>query len=411
MVNKIVTGMYLFTFVLVILSVVGFTVFYFFQKKGIRWRIRDQEEGTGKESKIMNSEELLKFDDIVDTPHGGVIIKEPDRKFIALISTVGSEWASASLNDKVSRIRSENARVNTIDKPIQTWQYSKPVDLKKHSDKFENKYKKIVEQLLEKEEDFKQLQNRAEEITDEEFNVYYDEIKKKRKVLFSLDWQRKNLEAQIAYIKKVSDISSKPDNCICYVIEWEYDPMKFTEKLDSESIWEKASQELKNKSINFINGLARSSVHARRMTRIEIIEAFRRQMVPINANKYTIEEIIGSNAYEMVTDSDSLEEILKLKNTYDKEDEKINTILDSLEPERKKRYQKLKNVNIKYPITCETCGKRINMYLNHSQYMRVIKYLDGDGLIQEMLPDLSEEYRELILSGNCGECFKKIKDA
>lgn len=54
--------------------------------------------------------------------------------------------------------------------------------------------------------------------------------------------------------------------------------------------------------------------------------------------------------------------------------------------------------------TCRLCKKKYMVEVNIEDYYRL---LIGDGNIQDIFPYLSSGERELMISGTCGECFKK----
>lgn len=59
---------------------------------------------------------------------------------------------------------------------------------------------------------------------------------------------------------------------------------------------------------------------------------------------------------------------------------------------------------------CPICGIEHNVQLSSDQEYRYIDFLEGKGHIQDLLPDLSKENRELLLTGICPECWKKMEE-
>lgn len=54
--------------------------------------------------------------------------------------------------------------------------------------------------------------------------------------------------------------------------------------------------------------------------------------------------------------------------------------------------------------TCRFCGKEITVQADEEKFM----HLDTGEHVQDIFPDLSPNYRELMISGMCGNCFDKL---
>lgn len=61
-------------------------------------------------------------------------------------------------------------------------------------------------------------------------------------------------------------------------------------------------------------------------------------------------------------------------------------------------------------IKCPCCGKAGNVFLTIEQSLRYKLFKDGVGHIQDLLSDLSKDDRELLLTGICPECWKKMEE-
>ena len=55
-----------------------------------------------------------------------------------------------------------------------------------------------------------------------------------------------------------------------------------------------------------------------------------------------------------------------------------------------------------FEIACIKCGEVFQIPMTVTQYMM---YVNGDGKVQEIFPELSADMRELLISGICGKCF------
>ena len=63
-----------------------------------------------------------------------------------------------------------------------------------------------------------------------------------------------------------------------------------------------------------------------------------------------------------------------------------------------------------YKVPCKFCKKDIIIHLTNKQYESLGKYNRGEGHIQDLLPDLTSDEREMFISGMCPECWAKIFD-
>lgn len=59
---------------------------------------------------------------------------------------------------------------------------------------------------------------------------------------------------------------------------------------------------------------------------------------------------------------------------------------------------------------CPCCGKENVVRLTTEQWIRYDLFLYGREHIQDVLPDLSAGERELLMTGICTECWKKLKE-
>ena len=54
--------------------------------------------------------------------------------------------------------------------------------------------------------------------------------------------------------------------------------------------------------------------------------------------------------------------------------------------------------------TCKFCGKEVTVQAEEEKFLR----FDAGAHVQDVFPDLRANYRELMISGICGECFDQI---
>lgn len=59
-----------------------------------------------------------------------------------------------------------------------------------------------------------------------------------------------------------------------------------------------------------------------------------------------------------------------------------------------------------YKITCKICGKDKKIPMTAEQYIRLDEGLSEGKHIQDAVPDLAPEWREMFLSGICPDCWE-----
>lgn len=57
---------------------------------------------------------------------------------------------------------------------------------------------------------------------------------------------------------------------------------------------------------------------------------------------------------------------------------------------------------------CGICHQMKTVLMTEDEYENLGCYLNGEGLIQEMLPDIDYRERELFISGICKDCWTRM---
>lgn len=60
-----------------------------------------------------------------------------------------------------------------------------------------------------------------------------------------------------------------------------------------------------------------------------------------------------------------------------------------------------------YKVPCRFCAREKIMNLTDEQYEALGRFNSGEGHIQDLLPELSAEDREMFISGMCPDCWDK----
>lgn len=410
MLGNVINYLDIIMYILLAIMVMGTIVFFVIKKKKIKFGNKSEDKtATSSNAKYLDVLSFLDKEDILETNEGAVIVMKKNKRYIAMLGTTGNDYFNESHDDKAYIIGSEIARANIIDKPMMTWQYSRPLSVSSIIDKYQKKIEELENIILEKQADFEEMKGMSSFVPDSSFEEYYRELENKRKELYAYDFRRKIIEEQINFIKRRQKNKKTAEQCICYVIEWDYDPNEYTEELDEKEVWIQAQRELGQMANEHIKALRESSVYVWRMTKNEIIEAVRQHTHPAYANVYDIDKIFNSNRFEFVTDSESYDDEMDLAAEEKKENEEIKRANNSYVLNTNKRKKQLLNNNVIISLHCENCKRKIRISMTNNQYGRYIKYLNGEGTIQDMLFDLSEDYREFIITGLCSKCSEEME--
>lgn len=73
-----------------------------------------------------------------------------------------------------------------------------------------------------------------------------------------------------------------------------------------------------------------------------------------------------------------------------------------MEKVRKIKRENVNGINVVVSIKCKTCNERYFYEMQQSQYESLKK---GYGKLQDVLPHLSPDEREIFASGICGTCW------
>lgn len=57
---------------------------------------------------------------------------------------------------------------------------------------------------------------------------------------------------------------------------------------------------------------------------------------------------------------------------------------------------------------CPICQEVQTIVMTKDQYKRYLRWLDREGCIQDLLPDLDKDDREILISGICPNCWQDM---
>lgn len=290
--------------VFVILAIFAAIGFLIYKKAKV---VKNEEDIDYAEFKRTDSGEYVKFDDITDD----MLVANEGKRFIGAIKCQGFDYADAEAEEKLQTMRGYITFFNVIDKnPIQFRQSAREVNLDYLIDDYRAQLTKMQEHRFTLNLDYTELKGESEQenVTPEEYDMYYSKLKEMQQELISLEYQAAQLDAQIQYMLHISGDNADSDREQMYIFDWNYDAMDFSSQtLSKEEIYQRAKEQLNSKGNSYIQALRNCGVHAKRMSAVQMLEEIRRYTHPVSAAKGT-EEDIKKMAYDHIcVTSDSLQ--------------------------------------------------------------------------------------------------------
>lgn len=259
-----------------------------------------------------DSMEYVKFDDIVSDNEGnGMLVMDNGTRFVASLKTEGSDFFSATAGEQLGVMGGMVAFENTIDRPITFRQSSKKLDLRDNIETHEQLLENTKIELVTVNDEYEDLLEISKKVKDKEYEVYYKRLIQLQKKIKALDFRRVNLEAELSYMKSMSENSVALDMEMCWIYDWTYNPKEYTRELTKEQIYKKAMAQLANKGNSMRSSLSRCNVSADRMSGEELLEQIRRHNNPISSEMFRMKEVLGSAFNEIVITSDSANELVE----------------------------------------------------------------------------------------------------
>jgi len=291
--------------ILILLVFGGIGIYLFrFKKKAVSEKSVDYSRFNRKD--VMD---YVEFDDVTEN----MMVAEGGHRFIAAIKCQGFDYPDAEVEEKLQTIRGYVTFFNVLDNnPIQFRQSSRDVNLDNLVQSYQDQFTKLQERRFTLNLEYTEIKAESEdsEMSSEDYNVYYENLKKMQRELVSLGYQAEQLNAQIQYMLAISGENADAKREEIYVFDWHYNAMDFSSQmLNEQEIYQRAEAQLKAKSNAYIAALRNCGVHAKRMSGVELLEEIRRYTHPVSAAKGTVEDIVQTAYDSICVTSDSLREL------------------------------------------------------------------------------------------------------
>lgn len=312
--------------IVLILLLIGAIGFYFFK---VRKKNGIEKEVDCANFKREDSVSYVMFDDISEK----MVITDGGKRFIAAVKCQGVNYNDAETEEKLQIIRGYISFFNVVDKnPIQFRQSARDINLDNMIRSYKLQLNTLQEQQYEyslEYEDLKKMSESIEDISEEDYDIYYQKLKELQRMISSLGYQCNQLNAQIQYMLNISGDNAEASREEMYVFDWTYNPLDFSsQNLSKEEIYQRAVSQLDIKAQSYIQALRSCGVYAKRMVGVEQMEEIRRYTHPISAAKDCVEDIVQMAFDNIVVTSNSLEKLeIKLNS------EILNEVIDGLDGE------------------------------------------------------------------------------
>ena len=276
--------------------------------------------------------EYVKFDDVGEQ----MLATDGSSRFIAAIRCVGLDYRDMEAEEKLQTIRGYLTFFNVVDNQrIQFHQSARDVNLDDMVTDYQERMSKLSEKqfLLNLDYEETKAESNKEDITLEEYDIYYEKLKGMQREIVSLGYQVEQLKAQIQYMEAISGDKADPYREELYVFDWSYHALEFSSsELDSAEIYAKAEKQLKMKANAYIAALRNAGVKAHMISGVELLEEIRRYTHPVSAAKYRVEDILESAYDSIAVTSDSLKELEKKVHK-----KALDEIAEELKPGKERR--------------------------------------------------------------------------
>lgn len=295
--------------VMVVMLVVGGLVLlwiFLWQKKRKRSKINEDTVDYSNFNRA-DTADYIKIDDIDDN----MIIVEDGTRFIGVLECHGFDYELEHPSVQAATCSNYFSFINTITSPITYRQYGEPIDLEDTLDMYKQAYDKLSEEIFDLKEDTDRLVRNQREsensLTEDERNLYEEQIKKNVKKMESLEFRKYHMEDQMRVIGNSSGSNTLPNRVETYVFEWQYDPYNFSIELSKDEVHKRAIDELASIARAKIHALANCNVKAYRCNTEQLIEMCRRYSGPKSAERYKLRDVLKSTYFEDINTSNSLE--------------------------------------------------------------------------------------------------------
>lgn len=302
---------------IVIIAILGAIAFYFLKIK----RIKSKEEIIDYNSfNRKDSKEYVKFDDIIcgslfddSKSDDGIVVTNNGNTFTAAIEVEGFNFYSSSAEEQKACMVGMLGFLNTIENPIKYRQSTKAIDISYTILRYETKINALAKEIANLDLNYKSIVTKAEDYLEDpdKYDVLDKEMTSIRRTICTKDWMKKELENQIAWLKRISDGSMDSERISTYIYSWTYNPLDYTHELSQNEIYLKAITELGIKENIYASALSRCNCKCNRLSANELIDLFRRHTHPATADSVKYEDILNSSYNCLYVSCDSLIEIEK----------------------------------------------------------------------------------------------------
>lgn len=290
--------------ILLLLAFCGIGIYLFrFKKRTVKDQASDYSSYNRKE--VVS---YIRFDDVADE----MLVADGGKRFIGAIKCQGFSFAEAEPEEKLQTIRGYITFINVMNGPVQYRQSARDVNLDALIESYRKQATALQEKRFTLNLDYTEMKAESEspELSPEDYDIYYDKLKQMQREMTSLDYQIRQLEAQVQYMYAISGDRAGAQREEIYVFDWQYNPVDFSsQELKEIEVYQRAEAQLKAKANAYISALRNCGVHAKRMKGVEILEEIRRYTHPVSAAKDTADDIVRSAYDSICVTSQSLQQL------------------------------------------------------------------------------------------------------
>ena len=297
LINNVSVLIFLVMMLIMAIAVAAFAIIYNIRKSTpLQNDVTEMDKAVRK-----NASEILPIEDIKDN----MIIEKGGNRFSAVITCVGNDFYTKSLEEKVAIQNNYIDFIFALKEPITFRQYDEGINMDYTYKKLTDAYKSLEQQLFLKMEDYKEHQKVLKDmqrLNDPNFHEMLSFMEQEKDSIESLQWRMDHIKEECAYLERYSRGSIGTQK-LTYVVSWS-PSVEANIGNNADSIYETAKRELDQLCKIKIRQLSDTGAVARRCQTNELIDICRRHSSPLSANRFTMQQIMESTYFDDVVTTD-----------------------------------------------------------------------------------------------------------
>lgn len=268
-----------------------------------------------KDTNVLDSRDLLDFDEILVCNEDEAILKAADNEYVAYLEVGGVSYNLLSIQEKLSLEEAYGTLLNGIDFEFQNYIQSRNLNL----DNYINKYEIRIEEL---EENLKKIKSKVESAKTEEekenFSIEYEKLKNQLDYAYKLiyDFKQKYVDSNLLERKYY------------IIVKYFHDSSEYKDLSDFELL-KTAYSNLYNKASIFIDTFQRMNMSCRFLDAMGIAELLYSSFNKDESSVLKLENVVKAKYNHLCTTSTPIyaKQILEEKRQIEEEQKELEKLI------------------------------------------------------------------------------------